>query len=236
MQKKIGIVIPAANEEKTIKELYIEIDKQLGKLNVQGTVYIVLDTASVDKTRIILNQLSKKYTTLCVMYEPKNKSVVGARIIGFKKALKDGCDFIIEMDCGFSHLPQELYKFIHAFQEGYDCVFGIRPLWSNSYHVPLYRRFYSISGTLVSNFLLGTRYTDMTSGYEGFSRKALQNILKKPILSTDHFFQTEMRYKARTYKYLEVFITYGSPTPRVKWDSVKNSIGSLFKLFLGRFE
>ena len=232
VNEKIGIVIPAANESKTIESLCNDLFKHINSLKIKSEVFIVLDRASRDNTLEILQKMASKYKSLHIIYEPKNRHLADARIKGFLEAIKQNCDFIIEMDCGFSHLPEELYKFIHGFREGYDCVFGIRPLWSLRYHVPLYRRIYSLGGTILSNLLLGTHFVDMTSGYEGFRKEVLEQILKDPILSTDHFFQTEVRFKARNFRYKEVYITYSSPTPRVKWSSVYNSFETLFFLAL----
>lgn len=230
MKEKIGIVIPAANEEKTIAAFCSNLLKYINLLKINACVFFIIDKASKDSTQTVLEKIAKKSKLMRIIYEPKNRHVADARIKGFHEAIREDCDFIIEMDCGFSHLPKELCKFIQGYRQGYDCVFGVRPLWSLRYHVPLYRRIYSLGGTILSNFVLGTRFIDMTSGYEGFTRKVLGQILREPIRSTDYFFQTEIRFKARKFRYKEVFITYSSPTPRVKWSSVYNSFSTLFSL------
>lgn len=85
---------------------------------------------------------------------------------GFAKALSDNADYIIEMDGGGSHLPDELPQFIEKLNEGYDCVWGSRFVKGGeiSNH-PLYRRVLSSGGTFLSKLILDTKLKDMTSGY-----------------------------------------------------------------------
>jgi len=227
---KIAVVIPAANESKSIISFCQELLKNIKSLKINAGVFFVVDNISKDNTRELLQDFAKKHEEINVVFEPKNKNVVDAYVRGFREAIKLNYDFIIEMDCGFSHLPQELYKFIQGYNEGYDCVFGVRPLWSLSYDSPLHRRVYSLGGTMLSNFLLGTHFTDMTSGYEGFRKEVLKDLLKKPLKSIGHFYQTELRFRAKNFRYKEVNITYNNPTPRVKWKYIYNAFETL--LFL----
>ena len=229
------MVIPVANEAETIEVFCLDLLKNIHKLKIDATVFMVIDNASKDDTKKILEKISKKYKLIKLIYEPKNRNVVDAYVRGYREAIKNKCDFIIEMDSGFSHLPSELHKFIKGYEEGYDCVFGIRPLLSVTYKVPLKRRMFSLGGTLFSNLLLGTHYKDMTSGYEGFRREVLEQILKEPLKSTGHFSQTEIKYRARRSNYKEVRITYKFPTPRVRIGSVVNSISTLLYLSYSRW-
>ncbi len=234
-KEKIGIVIPVANESKTIKAFCLDLVKNIRNLKLNANVFIVIDNASADDTRNILLQIVRKYKMIKLIYEPKNKNVADAYVRGFREAIKFKCDFIIEMDSGFSHLPSELFKFIEGYEEGYDCVFGVRPLWSLNYKVPLKRRLFSLGGTVLANLLLGTHSKDMTSGFEGFRLKVLEKILKDPIKSTAHFFQTEIRFRAKKFKNKEVYITYNNPSPRVKMESLYNSFATLFSLSKDRW-
>jgi dolichol-phosphate mannosyltransferase len=227
---KIGIVIPVANESETIKAFCEDLIKNIYQLKINAKVFIVIDNASTDNTKTILEKIVKKNQLVELIYEPKNRNVVDAYVRGFREAIKNKCDFIIEMDGGFSHLPSELHKFIQGYKEGYDCVFGIRPLWSINYKVPLKRRLLSLGGTILSDLLLGTRYKDMTSGFEGFRLAVIKQILKKPLQSKAHFYQTEMRFRAKNFRNKEVYITYNNPTPRVGFGSVYNSFSTLFSL------
>ena len=95
---------------------------------------------------------------------------------------------------------------------------------------PLYRRILSQGGTYLSNFVLGTRLKDMTSGFEGFQRKVLENMNLENFLSTGHMYQTEMRYYCRSLKTIEVPIHYVGTASSLKGSSVTEALKLLFQL------
>lgn len=231
---KIGICTPLANEENTIVKFCTELTKEINRLKLNATVYMVIDGASKDKTEQLLKKITSQNKKIKYKFDKNSKNVADAYISTFNMALDEKCEYIIEMDAGFSHQPKELEEFIRGFQEGYDCVFGIRPLYSLSYKVPFKRRLFSVGGTLLGNLLLGTNYKDMTSGYEGFKSNVVKEILEYPIISKGHFFQTEIKYRSRKFSKKEVKIDYNFPSPSVNKNSIFNSFDSLFKLFLER--
>jgi dolichol-phosphate mannosyltransferase len=228
--KRIAIISPAANEEATIKQFVLTLLTEIKKLKIHATIFIIVDNASTDNTIPIVKQLSKKHKDIELLYEPKNRNVVDAYIRGFHEAVRLNYDYIIEMDCGFSHLPSELTTIIIALGKGYECVFGIRPLTSLSYSVPFIRRVYSLGGTVLSNFLLGMHYKDTTSGFNGYQGKVLKKLITTPFASTGNFWHTELRYRARHSRYTEVMITYTAPSNRVNRMTIANSFSVLFTL------
>lgn len=235
--RKIGIVTPLANEELTLAKYTQALFAAIKKLKFPVQVYFVIDKASQDQTLTLSRQLTKIYSGLRVIYAPKNQHVVDAYLAGFRRAIQDSCEFIIEMDAGFSHQPGEINRFIDKLNQGYDCVFGVRPLWSPFYSVPLSRRFFSLSGTVLSNLLLGTRLPDMTSGFEAFTSLALKKIIRSPLLSTGHFYQTEIRLRAHrlNLKITTVPITYQFPSKSVNRESLLNALQTLwYYCFHGR--
>ncbi|HYD35465.1 MAG TPA: glycosyltransferase family 2 protein [Vitreimonas sp.] len=227
---KIAIVIPAANESETIIEFAQQLLLESRKQRAQAELFFVLDHASKDDTLQKLQKFARRRPEIHVIFEPKNRNVVDAYVRGYKEALKSKCKWFIEMDCGFSHLPSELGLFIGGLRAGYDCVFGIRPLWSFQYQVPLKRRVLSLGGTIISNLCLGTQFSDMTSGYEAFTRAAITKILSKPLKSTGNFWHVEMRYRARKMRWTEVRITYQFPSASVRSKTVNDAFGVLWDL------
>ena len=221
-----AIVIPLANEAKTLNRFTLVLFAALEKLLGRYTVYFVIDNASKDNTLTLARNLSRQYHNLKIVYAPRNRHVVDAYLAGFDKALKDKHQFLIEMDSGFSHQPSEIKYFVEKLKRGYDCVFGVRPLWSVSYSVPVMRRFYSLVGTVLSNLFLKTQLSDMTSGFEGFNALAIKKILNTPLLSTGHFYQTEIRLRANRLglKTATVPITYRFPSKSVNWRSLRNAL------------
>jgi dolichol-phosphate mannosyltransferase len=139
------------------------------------------------------------------------------------------------MDAGMSHDPAALPMFLRVLHEGNECAFGSRfinggSIWQSTFK----RRFLSKAGTFLSNFLLGTKMKDMTSGYQGFHVSVIRNLLQCNLLSKGHFYQTEVRYLMRKYRYIEVPIHYRAPSPNVSVKSVQNSLSVLFYYFFQR--
>jgi dolichol-phosphate mannosyltransferase len=96
--------------------------------------------------------------------------------------------------------------------------------------VPLKRRLISRGGTVLSNALLRTRLTDMTSGFQMFSRAALQSVLERGIRSEGPFFQTEMKAHCHDMRVAEVPITYSSPNHNMSNATLKDALRNLWRM------
>jgi dolichol-phosphate mannosyltransferase len=86
----------------------------------------------------------------------------------------------------------------------------------------------------MSNLMLGTKLYDMTSGYQGFHAGIARQFVDYPLLSTGHFYQTELRYLLRKKRYAEVPIHYRAPSANVSSGSVYNSLSVLWYYFKRR--
>jgi hypothetical protein len=84
---------------------------------------------------------------------------------------------------------------------------------------------------VLANLLLGTRQTDMTSGFELFSAKTLRMVLDRGIQSRAHFFQTEIKTYCRNLRFVEVPITYRAASPRLGSSAVTEAFRQLWRLF-----
>lgn len=196
---RLGIACPMANEADTCVDFVGALLAECSRFPFQSVrMFVVLDGVSKDASRALLEKLALTEPRLKVVWAPQNRCIVDAYLRGYREAIAGECDWILEIDGGFSHDPADLPKFIETMAQGYDCVFGTRLGLGGSFQdVSLKRRTISRTGTLLTNLLLGTRLTDMTSGYELFSRKALQMVLDRGIRSRAHFFQTEIKVLCR---------------------------------------
>ena len=226
--KKTIIVMPVANEEATMGGI---LEKIIGLPYDDLHIYVVIDNFSTDKTRDIVASYEKKTDKVKLIFYKESRGVISCYLEGFRHALKDGAEQIIEMDGGGSHLPEEIPQFIDRLEEGYDCVWGSRFVEGGgiSNH-PLYRRLLSSGGTILANTVLGTKLKDMTSGFEGFQRYVLDNMNLDKFLSTGHMYQTEMRYYCRKYKAIEVPIHYVGSESSLRFKVVVEAFWILFEL------
>lgn len=226
--KKTIIVMPVANEESTMGQI---LDEILGLPYENLYIYPVVDSYSKDRTEEIIREKEKISDKVkCIFYQ-ESTGVISCYLEGFRQALADGAERILEMDGGGSHLPAEIPQFLEKMEEGYDCVWGSRFMEGGSMkEQPLYRRILSQGGTFLSNFVLGTRLKDMTSGFEGFQREVLESMNLDSFLSTGHMYQTEMRFYCRNLRTIEVPIHYVGTASSLKGSSVTEALKLLFQL------
>ena len=225
--KKTIIVMPVANEEDTMGQVIEEI---LALPYDNLILYPVIDSYSKDRTEEIIRSYEHTGRVKCIFYK-ESRGVISCYLEGYRQALKDGAERIIEMDGGGSHLPKEMPQFIEKLDEGYDCVWGSRFIKGGELcNDPLYRRILSGGGTWLSNLVLGTKLKDMTSGYEAFQRHVLENMNLDKFLSTGHMYQTEMRYYCRNLKTVEVPIHYMAGGSSLKFKAVTEALKILFML------
>lgn len=194
------------------------------------TFFAVFDRVNKDSSLDQMRELEQMEPRLRVLWAPENRCVVDAYLRGYKEALDSGCDWILEIDAGFSHQPSEIPQFFDAMEQGMDCVFASRFI-GRFEDSSLKRRFVSWGGTVLANLLLGTRQTDMTSGFELFSRETLTMAINRGIQSRAHFFQTEIKTYCRNLKFVEVPITYRAASPRLGLSAVKEAFRQLWRLF-----
>lgn len=226
--KKTIIVMPVANEEATMGQI---LDEILSLPYDNLYIYPVIDSYSRDRTEEIIREREKLSEKVKCIFHDKSDGVVSCYLEGFKRALADGAERIIEMDGGGSHLPSEIPGFLEMLDKGYDCVWGSRFMEGGSMREqPLYRRFLSQGGTILANLVLGTRLKDMTSGFEAFQRRILESMNLDAFLSKGHMYQTEMRYYCRNEHTLEVPIHYVGTASSLKTSSVTEALRLLFQL------
>jgi dolichol-phosphate mannosyltransferase len=227
----LGIVTPMANEEENAEAFVREVLAQCAGVKRVG-MFVVLDKVCRDATRSILENLQREIPALQVIWAPENRHVVDAYVRGYREALRAGCDWILEIDAGYSHQPADIPQFFDRMEEGFDCVFGSRFSRGGSISgSSLKRRIISYGGTRLVNVAMGTTLQDMTGGFELFTREALEGVLEKGLLSRSPFFQTEIKIHCRTLRVCEVPIQYRSASHSVGWKALHDSFRNLWRLF-----
>lgn len=227
--KKTIIVMPVANEEATMADV---LDRILSFQWENLSVYPVLDAYSKDRTWEIVGAYEERGDgKVKRIFHERSTGMVSCYLYGFRRALEDGAERIIEMDGGGSHQPEDLPLFIEKLDAGYECVWGSRFMPGGAAeNDPLRRRLLSLGGTVLSNLTLGTRLRDMTSGFEAFQRHVLERMNLDAFLSGGHMYQTEMKFYCRNYRYAEVPIRYIAGNSALKFKSVTEALRILFML------
>jgi dolichol-phosphate mannosyltransferase len=220
---KLGVAIPLANEEDSIHSL---LDRILVHLQAQDRIYCVLDNVCKDRTRAIVAERSAKDPRVVLVWSPEDRCVVDAYFAGYRAAYGDSCEWILEMDGGFSHSPEQIPQFIKGMESGYDFLGGSRYLPGGSHKSPWNRIIVSRGGSILARLMLNTTMSDMTSGFECFNRKAMELVLKNGVASKANFFQTEIRLMMHDLRWQEAPISYENKNFHIG----RSSIGEAFRI------
>jgi dolichol-phosphate mannosyltransferase len=184
------IIVPTVNERENLPRM---ADRLL-KLPVPVDL-LVVDGNSSDGTGKIADELAAKHPQIRVLHEPKKNGLGRAYLSGFKWALERDYEFIFEIDCDFSHDPDEIPNFLKAAQSA-DLVLGSR--YTGGVRVvnwPLKRLLLSRFAGIYVWLITGMPITDPTGGYKCFRRRALEAINLDGVHSNGYSFQIELTHK-----------------------------------------
>lgn len=231
----LAVVCPMANEAGSAERFVRDVLTTLAPYGFrQLAFFAVLDRACTDGTVGLLQLAARTLPALKVVYAPENRGVVDAYVRGYREALAHGAELVLEIDAGYSHDPREIPRFIEALASA-DAVFATRFGGGGRYEGGLSRRWLvSRGGSALVNLLLGTRLSDMTSGFQLFRRAVLQDILALGLRSRGPFFQSEMKVRAHAYRIAEVPITYRPSGQVPRSPALRDAWRTLLFLFLQR--
>lgn len=163
--KKILVIVPAYNEEKSIKSVVEAIESQKVRVDV-----VVINDGSKDNT---YNEANK--TKAYVIDLPFNLGIGGAMQTGYLYALKNNYDIAIQIDADGQHNPEEIKKIIQPIiDEEADLVIGSRYLKKTKYKSTLLRRIGMIYFAKLIKLFTGNKFTDTTSGYRAVNKKIIK--------------------------------------------------------------
>ncbi|HVU28152.1 MAG TPA: polyprenol monophosphomannose synthase [Verrucomicrobiae bacterium] len=186
------VIVPTYNERENLSRMA----EKLLSLPVKVDL-LVVDDNSPDGTGKIANELAARHPEIHVLHRAEKNGLGRAYIAGFKWALENNYEFVFEMDCDFSHDPDDVPKFLTAAKnENADLVLGSR--YSGGIRVinwPLSRLMLSRSAGIYVETVTGMCFSDPTGGYKCFRRRALQAINLDAVRSNGYSFQIEMTHR-----------------------------------------
>ena len=187
------VIIPTYNEKENISAM---IDKVFSL--PEPFDMLVIDDSSPDGTAEIVRRRSTEFDGRLHLIERSGKLGLGtAYITGFKWALDNGYDYIFEMDCDFSHNPDDLVRLYHAAIDGADVVIGSRYITGvNVVNWPMSRLLMSYYASRYVHTVTRMPVRDATAGFVCYSREVLERIDLDRIKMKGYGFQIEMKYTA----------------------------------------
>jgi len=184
------VCLPTYNERANIEPM-------LRALAPLGVRVLVIDDNSPDGTGEIADRLAGELGFVSVLHRDRKEGLGPAYIAGFRRALADGADYVLEFDCDFSHDPKDVPRLIAACENGADLALGSRYVTGGgTRNWGLVRRFVSIGGSWYARTLLGVRIRDLTGGFKCYRREVLERIDLDAVRSLGYAFQIETTYRA----------------------------------------
>jgi dolichol-phosphate mannosyltransferase len=188
----VCVCLPTYNERENLEPML----RALGDVLGEGDRVLVIDDNSPDGTGELADRLAGELAFVDVLHRPRKEGLGPAYLAGFRRALDDGAELVVEIDCDFSHDPAHVPRLLAAAEDA-DLVLGSR-------YVPgggvenwgLIRRSISAGGSIYARFVLGVPVRDLTGGFKCFRRAVLEAIPLDQVRSRGYAFQIELTYRA----------------------------------------
>jgi len=199
------VCLPTYDERENLEPMLRALAEVLGP----DDRVLVIDDDSPDGTGALADRLAAELPFVDVLHRARKEGLGRAYLAGFRVALEQGAELVLEMDCDFSHDPQDVPRLIAAAADA-DVVLGSR-------YVPgggvrdwgLVRRLISRGASLYTRLLL-MPVRDATGGFKCFRRAVLERLDLDAITSRGYMFQIETTFRARRagFRVVEIPITF----------------------------
>ena len=206
------VIIPTYNEKENILQM---LDKVMS-LDIAFDI-LVVDDNSPDGTADLVKQKQKEYDRINLLENGEKNGLGTAYIAGFKWCLERDYDCIFEMDCDFSHNPDDLIRMNDELTSGRtDMVIGSRYVGNvvNVVNWPMSRVLMSYFASAYVRFFTRMKVADATAGFVGYTKELLSIMHLDKIKFRGYAFQIEMKYTAFRlgYKITEIPIIFTDRT------------------------
>lgn len=188
------ICLPTYNERDNLEPMVRALGEQM---DTDRDRVLVIDDNSPDGTGAVADRLAGELPWVEVLHREGKEGLGTAYIAGFRKALADGAELVIEIDCDFSHDPKEVPSLVATCEAGADLALGSRWVegggtvnWGRG------RTFVSRGGSFYARTILGVGVRDLTGGFKCFRRTVLETIDLDAIAAKGYGFQIETTYRA----------------------------------------
>ena len=182
--KKVAVVMPAYNAEKTLEKTYAEIPRDI------VDIVILTDDCSRDNTI----QKAKELGIEEILVHERNKGYGGNQKTCYNRALELGADIVVMLHPDYQYTPKLIHSMVYVIAEGvYPVVLASRILGKGALKggMPLIKYVANRCLTLVQNMLLRQKLSEYHTGYRAFSRELLES-LDLSGNSDDFIFDNEM--------------------------------------------
>jgi dolichol-phosphate mannosyltransferase len=203
------VCLPTYNERENLEPMVRALGDVFGAHGLDGRV-LVIDDSSPDGTGQIADRLAESLPFVEVLHREAKEGLGPAYLAGFRRALESGAELVLEMDCDFSHDPEDVPRLVAATREA-DLALGSRYVpGGGTRNWGLVRRAISRLGSLYAQLLLGLSVHDLTGGFKCYRKRVLEELPLERIESKGYAFQIETTYRTRRagFRVVEVPIVF----------------------------
>jgi dolichol-phosphate mannosyltransferase len=187
------VVVPTYNEGENIASLIHALQSLSEPVDI-----LVVDDNSPDGTADIVRRLMREHDGIYLLHRSDKRGLGNAYKAGFDFALKQGWEYICQMDADFSHNPTDIPKLLTLCRKNADIAIGSRYVAGGKIIGWPWRRWLlSRVANLVAQTMLQCRINDLTGGFKCFTRNALKQINLTEVASEGYIFQVEMNHRAK---------------------------------------
>jgi dolichol-phosphate mannosyltransferase len=206
---RLVICLPTYDERANLEPMARRLGEVLAGLDAESRV-LVIDDSSPDGTGELADRLSAELPFLSVLHRGRKDGLGPAYVAGFRWALENGADRILQMDADFSHDPADVPRLLTASEDA-GLALGSRYVeGGGTENWGAGRQAISRFGSLYARTLLGVRVHDLTGGFKCWRREALEALPLDRIRTRGYAFQIETTYRARRagFEVVEVPIVF----------------------------
>ena len=187
------VIIPTYNEIDNIDAMIEKVFSLSEPFDL-----LIIDDGSPDGTADIVKKRQNDHPGRLHLIERSGKLGLGtAYLAGFRWALEQGYDHVFEMDCDFSHNPDDLVRLAQAAEAGADLVIGSRYVTGvNVVNWPMKRVLMSYYASAYVRLVTGMPVRDTTAGFVCYSADLLRKMDLDAVRMKGYGFQIEMKYTA----------------------------------------
>jgi len=184
------LIIPTYNEIMNIEKMLDRITTLYPDLDI-----LIIEDGSPDGTAEVVKKFMAENKKVNIIERTGKLGLGTAYITGFKWALERDYQFIFEMDCDFSHDPEDIPRLLEAAQT-HELVIGSRYIGGiRIINWPMHRLLLSYFAGVYTRIITGLNILDATGGFKCFSRRALESLDLDRVFSNGYSFQIELNFK-----------------------------------------
>lgn len=229
------VVLPTYNEKENLVRMLEAIGGAL-----PGVRTLVVDDGSPDGTGDLADEFAVGDRSVEVLHRAAKEGLGAAYRAGFERVLTDPtCEFVVQMDCDFSHDPQDLPRLLEPLKRGADLALGSRYVrGGGTIGWGMRRKIISRGGSLFARAVLLLPYRDLTGGFKAWRVRLLGRVLRRVTETQGYGFQIEttwhaQRLGARTVQVPIMFRDRVAGKSKMSGDIIREALLLVVRLRLG---